>query len=114
MRSPQEIWEAALGELQLQITKPNYNTWLKDTVGISFNNGFFIVGVPNAFIAEWLESRLSSLVNKTLTNIVGKPVEIRFLVQSTTKSDKKAASIGYPFGRNTGNQIMVFCQGPFH
>ena len=26
-RTPKEIWETALGELQLQVSKPNYRTW---------------------------------------------------------------------------------------
>ena len=30
-RSPQPVWEAALGELQIRVNKPNYETWLKKT-----------------------------------------------------------------------------------
>ncbi len=97
MKSPQDLWNAALGELQLQVTKPNYNTWLKDTIGIGYKNDIFTIGVPNAFIEEWLESRLSSLIKKTLTNITGKSVSIRFLVQASIKPEKKVPSCGYPF-----------------
>ncbi|MCK5577810.1 MAG: hypothetical protein KAI14_05775, partial [Dehalococcoidales bacterium] len=34
MRSAQEVWEAALGELQLQVSKSNYRTWFKGTKAI--------------------------------------------------------------------------------
>ncbi|GAF86449.1 unnamed protein product, partial [marine sediment metagenome] len=30
--SAQDLWELALAELQVQVTRPNYETWLKDTV----------------------------------------------------------------------------------
>ena len=38
------IWDAALGQLQLQVTRPNYDTWLKDTIGLSLDDGDFTVG----------------------------------------------------------------------
>ncbi|MCJ7829138.1 MAG: chromosomal replication initiator protein DnaA, partial [Dehalococcoidia bacterium] len=69
LKSAQSIWEAALGELQLQVNKPNYDTWLKDTTGISYKEGVFVIGAPNVFIAEWLRSRLHSLIKRTLTSI---------------------------------------------
>ena len=53
-QSARQIWDATLGALQVQITKPSYDTWLKDTIGISFNNQEFVIGTPNAFIAEML------------------------------------------------------------
>ena len=43
------IWETALGELQLQVTRPYYETYLKDTVGLECREDRFIVGVPTAF-----------------------------------------------------------------
>ena len=43
-RSAQEIWEAALGELQIQFSKPNYQTWLEKTVGLSYQDNQFVIG----------------------------------------------------------------------
>jgi len=81
LKSAQAIWEAALGELQLQVSKPNYETWLKDTTGISYKEGVFIIGVPNVFIAEWLRSRLLSLIKRTLTGITSQAVDIQFAIR---------------------------------
>ncbi len=80
---PQKIWQRALEQLQLQISKPNFDTWLKDTKGISFEQDSFVVGVPNAFVAEWLRERLSSLIKRTLSNIIGRAVNVQFTVLST-------------------------------
>lgn len=80
MPSATEIWQSALGELQIQVTKPNFQTWLRDTVGLSFDNGLFEVGVPNIFVAEWLEKRWQELVKKTLVNITRQELEVRFTV----------------------------------
>jgi len=76
--SAQRLWEVALAELQLQVTRPNYETWLKDTVGLRFDNGFFVVGAPNDFATEWLSTKLRPLIAKTLSNIIGHPMEVSF------------------------------------
>jgi chromosomal replication initiator protein len=65
-RTPQETWETALGELQLQVSKPNYRTWLSKTIGISYQDRKFVIGVPNTFAAEYLEKNQRSLIEKAL------------------------------------------------
>ena len=34
--SAQRIWETALGELQIQVSRHNYQTWLEKTLGLSY------------------------------------------------------------------------------
>ena len=80
-----KIWQAALGELQLQVNKANFNTWLKDTKGIDYSNGIFTVAVPSSFIAEWLKSRLYSIVSRILCSITGQNVEVQFQVQAVSR-----------------------------
>ncbi len=77
-----EIWEAALGELQVQVNKANFDTWLRDTEGLRYRDDVFVIGAPNAFVAEWLGSRLLSLIKKTLASIIGQQVEINFVIKS--------------------------------
>ena len=50
-RPPKALWEAALGQLQLQVTRPNYETWLRDTIGVSLDGSTFTVCVPTDFVA---------------------------------------------------------------
>ncbi len=77
---PRQIWDAALGQLQLHVTRPNFETWLKSTVGMAYRDGEFVVGAPNAFVAEMLEQRMYSLISRTLESVVKSEVEIRFEV----------------------------------
>ncbi|MBM4461976.1 MAG: chromosomal replication initiator protein DnaA [Chloroflexi bacterium] len=78
MKSAKEIWETAKGSLQVQVNKANYETWIKDTVGISYQTGRFVVGTPKAFAKEYLEKRLRSLIEKTLISILGHETEVCF------------------------------------
>ncbi len=79
-RAPQEIWEAALGELQVQVSKPNYRTWVERTVGLSYQENQFIVGTPNAFVAEYLDKNQRSLIEKTLIGLTSPDVQVIFQV----------------------------------
>lgn len=77
-RTAEEIWAAALGELQLQVNKANFDTWLRDTRGLSYEGSSFMVGTPTNFATEWLERRMRSLIKKTLMGILGQSVDISF------------------------------------
>ncbi len=77
-RSAQEIWEAALGDLQVQVSKPNYRTWLEKTVGLSYQDSQFVVGVPNTFVAEYLENNQRSLIEKTLIGLTHHDMKVLF------------------------------------
>jgi chromosomal replication initiator protein len=82
LESAKEIWQTALGKLQIQVSKANYTTWLSDSQGLSCHDNVFVVGVPNVFVAEWLSKRLYPLVRKTLVDITGKDVDVRFEIHN--------------------------------
>jgi chromosomal replication initiator protein len=81
-RTAQEIWETALGELQLQVSKANYRTWLEKTKGLSYLDNHLILSVPNTFVAEYLDKNLRSLIEKTLIGILQREVKISFCVDN--------------------------------
>ena len=43
------LWSAALGEIQVGLSKGNYETWFKETAIVSEEDDVFMIGVPNAF-----------------------------------------------------------------
>ena len=71
-----------LGDLQLRVTRPSYETWLKDTVGVSNSAEEFVVGAPNAFVAEMLDQRMYSLICGALERVGEGEIDVRFEVVS--------------------------------
>jgi chromosomal replication initiator protein len=82
LESAKEIWKRALGNLQIQVSKANYATWLSNSQGLSCQDNIFVVGVPNVFVAEWLSKRLYPLIRKTLVDIMGQDVDVQFEIQN--------------------------------
>jgi len=87
-RSAQEIWEAALGGLQIQVSKANYRTWLEKTVGLSYRDNEFVIGVPNTFAAEYLDQNQRSLIEKTLIGLTHRDITVLFQVDTTHQSSQ--------------------------
>jgi len=85
-RSAQQIWEAALGELQIQVSRANYRTWLEKTTGLSYKDGEFVVGAPNTFVAEYLDKKQRSLIEKALINLTKERVGVTFQVNGHLQS----------------------------
>ena len=79
------IWQAAQGELQLQMTKATYDTWLKETFALSYEDGVLVIGTKNAYAKEWLENRLSGTIMRVLAGIVGRSVEVKFVVRTSLR-----------------------------
>jgi chromosomal replication initiator protein len=63
-----QLWQAALGELELLISKANFTTWFKHTFLAATDNDRVVVGVPNAFTKAWLETKYHAAILKALQN----------------------------------------------
>ena len=73
-------WQAVLGQLQMEMAKATYDTWVRDAAFLAYEDGTFIVGVQNAYARDWLESRLTSTISRMLVGLFDRSVEVRFVV----------------------------------
>lgn len=64
-----QLWQAALGELELSLSKANFMTWFKNTFIVSYENNRVIIGVPNTFTKAWFEKKYHSEIVKCLQKI---------------------------------------------
>lgn len=75
----EEIWQAALGEIELNISKANYITWFHDTNILKNKDGEATIGVPNGFSKEWLENKYNKIILRALRNILPEIKELKFI-----------------------------------
>ncbi len=77
----QKLWQAALGELELQMTRATFDTWLRDAECLGMeNSNVLVIGVRNGYAVEWLENRLYPVIKRTLYHIADEELEMRFVV----------------------------------
>ncbi len=65
----EELWDAVLGEVELEISKPNFVTWFKNTFLYSMESGEVVVGVPSAFTKSWMEKQYHQIILKAMRRI---------------------------------------------
>jgi len=80
--NPQQAWQSVIGQLQMEMSKASFDTWVRDTHPLSYENGVLTVGVSNAYARDWLESRLTSTVSRLLTGILNSNVSVCFVVHA--------------------------------
>ncbi len=78
-----EIWHATLGELELEMTKATFDTWVRPTFAIAYDptGSAMTVGVHSPYAKEWLENRLHTTIQRTLTGIVGRSTDVNYVVK---------------------------------
>jgi chromosomal replication initiator protein len=80
------LWQAALGELEIVLSKASFTTWFKDTFIYSFDNEVAVIGVPDSFHKEWLENKFHNQILKTLAKLSHSKIkEVKYKV--VTKKD---------------------------
>jgi chromosomal replication initiator protein len=90
----ERAWQSALGQLQMEMPKASFDTWVRDTRIVNFEEGVFTIGVHNAYARDWLESRLSSTVTRLLMGIMNRDIDVQFVVSQgggETFADPSAA-----------------------
>lgn len=65
----EEIWQAALSELEIEVSRANFNTWLRNTKALNKEDGLFFIAVPDSFTKEWLENKYYDKILIILKNI---------------------------------------------
>ncbi|GAB4406734.1 MAG: chromosomal replication initiator protein DnaA [Anaerolineales bacterium] len=104
--TPLEAWQATLGELQLQLAKSTFDAWLKDTTLVAAEDGVFTIGARNSYARDWLDNRMRGLVKRTLTRIVGRQVDVRFIVDAKpVESPAPKDLIGYDPSEDAQAQV---------
>jgi len=77
-----ELWQAALAQIQFHISKANFATWFQNTEIISNENSKVIISVPNTFSKEWLSNKYNKLILKVLHEIDPSIKEVSFVIKS--------------------------------
>jgi hypothetical protein len=84
----EQAWQSVLGQLQMEMPKASFETWVRDTKAVSFQEGVITVSVRNAYARDWLENRITSTVNRLLVGILNmSEVSVKFVVDDGRDDD---------------------------
>src|SRR5258708_15014629 len=62
-----DAWLATLGQLQIQLHRSTYDTWLRHAELLGYEDGRFVVTVPHAYARDWIERHLLTSMVQTIS-----------------------------------------------
>lgn len=77
----EELWQAVLAQIQLNISPANFATWFKNTQIVSRENGRVVIALPNTFAKEWFEQKYNKLIYKILHSLDEGIKEIKYEIE---------------------------------
>jgi chromosomal replication initiator protein len=92
----EQAWQSALGQLQMEMPKASFDTWVRDSRVVSFETGIFTIAVQNSFARDWLESRLATTAARLLMGMMNRQVDVRFVVESSEPAEKTQELLAEP------------------
>ena len=76
-----DIFSLIKVQMQKKISKPSYETWMKDVYFSSIESDQMTLVAPNVFSRDWLKERYAELIKSMLKSINGKDYTIRFITK---------------------------------
>jgi chromosomal replication initiator protein len=83
----QKLWQATLGELQLQINRGTFDTWLRGSRVIAYENDTLAVHVRHTYAVDWLENRLLPVIERALQRHAGPQAKVEFTARAPQQED---------------------------
>lgn len=96
MLTPDQLWQAVLGELELTVSKAHFVTWLKNTFILESADKRIVVAVPHTFAKEWLETKFHKTISLIIQNVTGDIKEIKYVIQPDQFKKQALDSVNKP------------------
>lgn len=73
-----KLWEIALVQVQAQIDRATYETWIKGIAYLREDAGIWVFRAPSAYARDVLQHRLYREIRRIIRDVRGEQVELRF------------------------------------
>src|SRR5579862_1912885 len=99
--NPQHVWQTTLARIQLCVSVGAFTIWFRGTLRLELRGATLTVVVGSTFACEHLRQRFGDVARVALSETLGRPAHVVFLVQSatttpTTSTTSNAASARVP------------------
>jgi len=99
----EELWVATLEKIEEKISKPSFDTWLKNTKAEALEKDTLVVSAPNEFARDWLENQYTDLISDIIGEITGSRLKTKFIIPDITPEVEELKPI--PKVKDTANDF---------
>ncbi|MGN8647659.1 chromosomal replication initiator protein DnaA [Gracilibacillus sp. HCP3S3_G5_1] len=84
MENIEDLWRNTLELIKDKVSKPSYDTWLKNTSVDQLKEDTVIISAPNEFTRDWLESRYTTIIADALYELTGAKLAVKFVIPESS------------------------------
>lgn len=101
----QQLWQAILGNLEVSLSKANFNTWFKNTTITEKNDDYITIGVPSTYHKDWISNKYHGEMLKALKQISPEVKVIKYQLGNNQKQQTSAGGIKESGRQDNGNTV---------
>ncbi|PXW89816.1 chromosomal replication initiator protein DnaA [Streptohalobacillus salinus] len=87
MENIEELWDNTLLQIKEKVSKPSFDTWLKNTKADQLTDDTLIVSAPNEFARDWLENRYTNLISEAIFEVTGAKLKTKFIIPENEQKE---------------------------
>lgn len=88
----ENLWQQVLEELQTQLSRPTFETWIKSARAQTLSATTLVVATPNPFARTWLQKHYLGTIASVVQGIIGHPVEVQVIIDVSENTDDPLAA----------------------
>ena len=96
------IWKNCLSRIKKNVTQMTYNTWFLPIRPLQLEDNTLKIELPSQFFWEWIDEHYNSLINKTISEVIGPDAKLSYIIDSNSDEDSEP-----PSNYNETNEIIV-------
>ena len=97
-----------------KVGQQKYRIWFKNSTRLTLTDGYLKVGVPNLFIASWIENHFSNEISEAVAAVTGDSRKVTFTIdpelsghQRRTQLDSQARLVENARNRTAGQRTRI-------
>jgi len=102
-----QLWELTMGEMEVQLSRANFATWLKNTRLLDKKDGILYIGLPNAFTREWIEDKYKKNILGIIRKFDSSARNLEFVIIKQEEPEPTAKKKQKTRESDFGNQINL-------
>jgi chromosomal replication initiator protein len=100
-KDPKDIWKECLSIIKENVPYITYNTWFLPIKPFELEDNTLKINVPNNFFIEWIEEHYNTLINKTVSQVLGMEGRLVYVVM-----EEKEESVEKEVLKNTPQPVI--------
>ncbi len=76
----ESLWAQVLERLQIQLSRPTFETWIKTAVPEQLEDGCLVICAPNPFAKNWIQKYYIKTITEVVEQVAGQPIEIQITI----------------------------------